>query len=165
MSKVDVERLDGMNEGMTVLDLYKSGRLPNYDGKPIAVVFDIDDTLIDSSTHEIIVPMMLLYAQIQRMGIPIYLVTARPPVYWKETEDELVRNGINGYERLYMVDHYIKPVYHGDRLIEEDKAIRKARVRKHIEEKGYDILLNVGDDPGDMMYGYYLYGIKLPFLY
>ena len=47
----------------------------------------------------------------------------------------------------------------------EDKGDRKAQMRKKIESRGYEILLNVGDDPGDFKDNHYTYAIKLPYLY
>lgn len=164
MSSHDEERLSAMNDAMEILDLYTMGTIPILSGRIPAVVFDIDDTLIDSHTGKGIYPMILLYNKIRRMGIPIFIITARPIMYLHTTRKELSDHGINGYEDLFMVDNDIRIISENPHM-EEDKAMRKAKARKYIESEGYDILLNIGDDPGDMMYGHYIYGIKLPFLY
>lgn len=156
MSTIDIQRYYGYEDAMEILDHYELGHIElQRDTMPI-VVFDIDDTLIDSKTGNIIHTMMHLYQRILDMGIPIYLVTARPPQYRKETLLELQKNNITGYKHLYMVDNYVQ---------RDDKAMRKAKVRRYLEDEGYEILLNIGDDPGDMLYGHYVYGIKLPYLY
>jgi len=45
-----------------------------------AVVFDIDDTLIDSSTHQLIPKVFELYQYCRNKGYNIYIITARPRV-------------------------------------------------------------------------------------
>lgn len=160
-----MERLDAMNDAIEILDLYSLGSIKINPKKRVAIVFDIDDTLIDSNTKETIYPMIILYRKILRMGIPIFLITARPPAYLQDTKEELENHGILGYQDLFMVDHDIRTILHYTDRYLEDKAMRKAKARKYIEDNGYDILLNLGDDPGDLQYGHYMYGIKLPYLY
>ena len=45
-----------------------------------AVIFDIDDTLIDSKTHTLITPVYQLYKYCQNKGYNIYIITARPRI-------------------------------------------------------------------------------------
>lgn len=162
---VDGERLDAMNDAIEILDLYAMGKIRISPHKSPAVVFDIDDTLIDSETEERIEPMYLLYKKVQRMGLTIFLITARSKTYLSETKEELGKHGLTGYRTLFMVDNDIRIISKYPSVYREDKAMRKAKARKIIEDSGYDILLNIGDDPGDMQYNHYIYGIKLPYLY
>lgn len=120
------------------------------------VVFDIDDTLIDSQTGERIEAIYTVYNYIKSLGIPIFLVTARDPISKMETRRQLANLNITGYQGLYLVGH--NDVF-------DDKGDRKANVREMLEARGYSILLNIGDDPDDFKNGYYLYGVKLPYLY
>jgi len=162
MDDVTNERLDALNGAMDVLDLFTQGKVHVGQGRMPAVVFDIDDTLIDSTTRSSIIPMVLVYRKIQKMNIPIFIITARSNVFLKETHTELRQHRITGYQNLYMVGHDLRTTP-GSFI--EDKNMRKAKARQQVESQGYDILLNIGDDPGDMMHGHYMYGIKLPYLY
>lgn len=152
MTIVDDIRMTALNESLDILNMYQQGIISVLDSAIPCVVFDIDDTLICSRTRRPIQPMVSLYREILDRGIDIYIVTARQPVYLEITIEELHRHGIIGYRDIHMVG------YHGN------KAMRKAEIRETIENMGYDIILNIGDDPGDMMYGYYTYGIKLPYV-
>lgn len=152
MASVNTERFYALEDALDILDRYRKGGIVA-PGKKMAIVFDIDDTLIDSLTGESIVPMILLYKIVKTLGIPIILITARPPTTLGHTQRELETHHIDGYQNLYMVDNF------------PGKDMRKANIRSQIERDGYAILLNIGDDPGDLMYGHYIYGIKLPYYY
>lgn len=165
MNNINQQRLDAMNDAMYVLEIYSLGKVRCTEGKKPAIVFDIDDTLIDSESGKIILPMLLLYRNIEKAGIPIFIITARSHQYIIETKEELRKHGITGYKELFMVDHDLRVISNYPKTYVEDKAMRKAKARKYIENHGYDVLLNLGDDPGDMMHGHYMYGIKLPYLY
>ena len=66
-----------------------------------AVMFDIDDTLIASSTGRRIEPVYAIYQQVKRAGYKIVIVTARPHfemnVRW--TQNQLMTHGIT-YDEL-----------------------------------------------------------------
>lgn len=147
---IQIEREDVLDIGNEILDNYEKGilNIPN----PV-VVFDIDDTLIDSQSRNVIHPMKTLYNRILSIGIPIVLITARPPIHRLSTIRELSHNDIQGYSDLIFVDN------HGN------KGQRKGNERQNIENAGYNIFLNIGDDMDDMRYGSYLYGLKLPYRY
>jgi hydroxymethylpyrimidine pyrophosphatase-like HAD family hydrolase len=152
MTSIDDLRARALRDASDILDMYQEGTLSISEGNIPCVVFDIDDTLICSRTGTVIVPMLILYQRILSMGIDIYIITARLPRYLRSTLKELESHGISGYADIYMVGY------------DGDKAMKKSIVRELIEDRGYDIILNIGDDPGDMMHGHYVYGIKLPYL-
>ena len=71
-------------------------------GRTGSVVFDIDDTLIDREQRRI--PAIAPYDECRRLGLPIYLVTARPEVRNRSvTEQTLRRQGFYAYKKLYMM--------------------------------------------------------------
>lgn len=68
------------------------------------IVFDIDDTLVDSKERRIL-PVCRLYIRAQKLGFKCAIVTARPEgaLNRKETIDMLRANKIIGWESLYMM--------------------------------------------------------------
>lgn len=120
-----------------------------------AVVFDIDDTLIDSRTHKVIPSMLVLYNRVKRLGIPIFLITARDPSSRSYTVNQLRSVGVTGYKELFMVPNHEFHI----------KGKSKAKIRKKILSMGYTVFLNIGDDPTDFVDGGFIYGLRLPFLY
>lgn len=154
---VDKERVQAMNDALEILEAYNDGEISIPRGKKPVVVFDIDDTLIDSRNGESILPMIALYRVIERMGIDIILITARQYIYGQETKEELKSHGLTSHKSLFLVGNGNEDAV--------QKDVRKARVRAALEGRGYSILMNLGDDPGDLLHGHYIYGIKLPYLY
>lgn len=152
---IEQGRRDALNEGLGILDDYADGRIqvPNP-----AVIFDVDDTLIDSQTERCIYPMLLLYRRVRELGIPIFIVTARPKDTANITRNQLRSLGFTGYIELFMVGYHDKITPQGV----QGKGARKAHVRQVLTKHGYNILLNVGDDISDFEKGYFMYGIKLP---
>jgi len=124
---------------------------PMYVDNP-AVVFDIDDTLIDSVSERTIHSIHRLYDVVQQLGIPIFLVTARDPRYRAYTQRQLQRSNITGYQELLMI-----PLNRN-----RNRGLAKAEHRKYIESLGYRILMNVGDDPKDFINDTSIFQIKLP---
>lgn len=118
-----------------------SGEIPDN----ACVVFDIDNTLIDSTTSTLIRCVRDLYINIRDKDIPIFIITARSPLDREYTERQLERRSLTGYQELHLVG-----------------SGRKQDIRKDIQERGYNILLNIGDHPDDFKGGYYKHMIKLP---
>jgi len=102
-----------------------------------AVVFDIDDTLIDSATHKPIQIIVDIYFYCLRRGYKLYIITARPyflkNVLW--TLEELQRIGLTNF-KLKLRPGYI-----------EDIARWKMEARETIPE---NVIMSLGDQPGDM---------------
>lgn len=110
-------------------------RIP-YDSNQ-AVVFDIDDTLVDSFTGKPIQIILDIYFYCQVRGYKLYIITARP--YFKQnvlrTLEELKRMGLTGF-KLKLRPSYVK-----------DIARWKMEARKTIPE---NVVMSLGDQPGDM---------------
>lgn len=117
-----------------------------------AIVFDIDDTLIDSITSKTIVCIRDLYHVAQDLQIPIFIITARDPRYRRYTERQLKSCGISGYQELLMIPF----------AENQDRGIAKAQHRAYIESLGYSMLMNIGDDPQDFVEDTSIFRVKLP---
>ena len=117
------------------------------------VVFDIDDTLIQSRTGRVIYYIKKLYDFFINNGVKIFLLTARDPYYRENTITQLRRLEITGYKDLFMVGS-------------KDRGRMKMSMRKMIEnDRGYTILFNVGDADSDFSGGYFDVKVKVPILY
>tara|TARA_B100000945_G_C20396811_1_gene605287 strand:- start:375 stop:950 length:576 start_codon:yes stop_codon:yes gene_type:complete len=107
-------------------------------GEKGSIVFDIDDTLVDSK-EKIIPSMVKLYKTCQKFGFITNIVTARPESKHNRafTENMLKKRGIDGYEALYMMPSNITPTFNS---ISEYKH----SARTHISKR-HKILANFGD--------------------
>lgn len=96
-----------------------------------AVMFDIDDTLINTRTGKIIDDMYELYKNIQKRGYRMIIITARPGFYnnvlW--TQDQLKGIGITYDELVFTPPRY------------------KANYKR---ESKYNYILSVGDMDTDL---------------
>jgi len=109
-----------------------------------AVVFDIDDTLIDSTTHKLMPQVFSLYQYCRSKGYNIYIITARPRVPYgiQLTLYQLQYLGITGYKNIAFRPPLNLNVY-----------LYKLNARKAIKD---NIIMSVGDQNWDMgQYGGY----------
>ena len=142
-------------------------------GKPnVAIVADIDETLLDNRPHMEVDPVIgwptfepwvnlakapalkptaefLNWAR--KNGYAIFLVTGRYESARKATIENLVRDGI-AYDGLFMRQN-------GNHVPAEEF---KSAYRKAIEDMGFHIVLNIGDQVSDLLGGYSQECIKLP---
>jgi predicted secreted acid phosphatase len=117
-----------------------------------AIIFDIDDTLIDSSNGKSIDPIVMIYNYAKMIGIIPIIITSRPGysrvIEW--TKNQLLNNGITGYNSLYLI-----PVN------KIDSWKFKLYARKNVYQRGYNIVMSLGDQDWDIgEYGGI--GIKIP---
>tara|TARA_B100001093_G_scaffold222393_1_gene213198 strand:+ start:78 stop:467 length:390 start_codon:yes stop_codon:yes gene_type:complete len=103
-----------------------------------AIIFDIDDTLIDSRTHTIIKPVYQLYKYCQNKGYNIYIITARPRIPYgvQLTLNQLYSLGITGFKNIAF-----RPP------LEIDVPGYKLKARKAITD---DVIMSVGDKKWDI---------------
>lgn len=103
-----------------------------------AVIFDIDDTLIDSRTHTIIKPVYQLYKYCQNKGYNIYIITARPRIPYgvQLTLNQLYSLGITGFKNIAF-----RPP------LEIDVPGYKLKARKAIAD---EVIMSVGDKKWDI---------------
>lgn len=114
--------------------------LKNFKGnKKNAIIFDIDETLI-SLKGEKILWTIDFFNYIKNNGITPMLITARPSIKSsiKYTKQQLKKLGISGYKYIYFMEQ-------GTNVWKYKKESRK-----NIEDKGYNIIMSIGDKPWDI---------------
>jgi predicted secreted acid phosphatase len=126
-----------------------------------AVVFDIDETSLSnwdamsscgfcaysvqsklySNAHDpAIVPVLELYNSAKAKGLAVFFVTGRQEAQRQLTVDNLKEVGYSGWTDLIMQPD-------GNKL---PARVFKPQNRQSIEQKGYHILLNIGDQASDL---------------
>lgn len=92
-----------------------------------------------------ITPTLRLFQLARTLNITVFFITGRPESQRKATERNLTQVGYKGYQKLYMVPtgaHFASA------------ADFKAPIRTQIEQAGYMIIANVGDQPSDLQGGH-----------
>lgn len=142
-------------------------------GKPnLAIVSDIDETLLDNREyyaahpdfhwHEFtewinsgkaptLKPTADLLSWARSHGIAIFLITGRYEKLRPGTIRNLVKRGV-AYDGLYL-----RP--NGDKT---DAVEYKSNIRKNIENMGFKIIVNIGDQYSDLLGGYAQECAKVP---
>jgi predicted secreted acid phosphatase len=142
------------------------------DERNLAVVFDIDETLLDNRSFlhsetdlnakkffewvakgedPPLEPVASLAEWARANGFAIFLITSRYEELRRPTIENLVKAGI-AYDGLYMAPNGVH----------EPAEITKTAHRKAIEDMGFKIVENVGDQISDLVGGYSLDCEKLP---
>jgi predicted secreted acid phosphatase len=137
-----------------------------------AIVLDIDDTAL--SSYECLkavdfdrtrvscgesgdlpaIPQTLrLYRYARRHGVAVFFVTGRRERLRGVTAENLREEGYRGWRRLYL-----RP----DREPPARRDGYKARTRARIERRGFEIVVNLGDQRSDLDGGHAQRGFKLP---
>lgn len=138
----------------------------------LAIVSDIDETILDNREHfrqhpvrswdlfdkwlnESRAPVLKqtyeFLSWARGKGFAVFLITGRPESDRKPTIINLVRDNVS-YDALYLRPHHPGPP------AEEYKS----GVRKEIEQMGFKIVVNIGDQFSDLAGGYALDCEKLP---
>lgn len=94
-----------------------------------------------------------LYNLAKQDHVAVFFVTGRKSNQVKVTTANLLKAGYKNWDGLYMepvVSHYTSA------------ANFKAPIREKIENMGYDIVLNIGDQNSDLKGGYADNAVKLP---
>jgi len=123
-----------------------------------AVVFDIDDTMINSECGKVDPPIKLFWNMCGLLDLDRYIVTARPdePKNRELAIAELEQNGITHWKALYMMP---LSAYKKCQKATTNCDIRKIvghyklQARQHIITNSTNktpLLLNIGDQWGDM---------------
>ncbi len=140
-----------------------------------AVVFDIDETLLSnwpylSATQFAInpetfatwaareqgtalAPLREIFARAHAYQIPIFLISGRDESLRAATQKDLAEAGYWGWSGLFL-----KPSSYREASI----IPFKSGVREMLTEKGYNLILNVGDQDSDLAGGYARHHYKLP---
>jgi predicted secreted acid phosphatase len=141
--------------------------------KKAAIVFDIDETSLSNysaikadnftfgtnSQNEAqnkigiaIQPTLDLFNLAKQKGIAIFLITGRRENVRTPTAENLTEQGFTGYKELIL-----RPVGAGGTTVDY-----KAGERARIEDQGYRIVANVGDQYSDLAGGHSGVAFKLP---
>ena len=134
-----------------VLDIDETA-LSNYTGL-VASGFSADGTVVPAvtGTGTAIQPTLELYRDARSHGVAVFFITGRPSQIQSITEQNLKSQGYSqGWDGLAM-----KPSSAGTEAF-------KAAQRAKIEQQGYDIAVNMGDQESDLDGGHADRDFKLP---
>jgi predicted secreted acid phosphatase len=143
--------------------------------KKLAIVLDIDETSISNyhhmvkrqfiATHEqlhrenleasspVLKPMLSLYHDALKHDVTVFFITGRKESERYATAKNLKAAGFHTWAGLYLKpENYNKP----------SVVPFKSGARKTIENKGYTIIANLGDQQSDLNGGYAEKSYKLP---
>jgi len=126
-------------------------------GQKQAIVFDIDNTTLEtdfgfSFPQPANKPVLDVAKYAQAHGVSLFFVTARPGIIEDPTEWNLKYDGYN-VSGLYV---------RGFLDLFKDVAAYKTAQRVDIENKGYDIIANIGNSATDLSGGHADKTFKLP---
>lgn len=104
------------------------------------IIYDIDDTIIDSETFDVNIDVLESYNYAKSKNIKIFIVTARPDTQQtvNYTYIQLENIGIKDTKIFFMP------------LNETNIAFYKHNVRKYLNDIGYSILVSIGDKYWDI---------------
>jgi acid phosphatase len=148
---------------------------PAKNDKKLAIVLDIDETSLsnypdmvrldfggtieeiradeDKGQDDVITPTLTLYEFAKAHGVAVFFITGRHEDERKVTVENLEKAGYKNYDGLIL------------RFGQYDKAPAaeyKTAMRKELTKKGYDIILNMGDQQSDLNGGFADETFKLP---
>jgi predicted secreted acid phosphatase len=138
---------------------YVGQRTANAAGQKLAIVFDIDNTTLETYFHPwyelptpAVQPALELAKYAKSRGISVFFVTARPGIIEAATKWNLQSVG-------YPVDGlYVRAL---PDLFDEVSAYKTSK-RAEIEAQGYTIVANVGNNDSDLVGGHAERTFKLP---
>jgi len=126
-------------------------------GEKQAIVFDIDNTTLEtdygfSYPQPANKPVLNVARYAQEHGVSLFFVTARPGIIYLPTEYNLEYDGykVTGLYVRGLLDLF------------KDVAAYKTAQRVDIENKGYDIIANIGNSTTDLSGGHADRTFKLP---
>ncbi|MEV4927582.1 HAD family acid phosphatase [Streptomyces roseoverticillatus] len=136
---------------------YVKERTANAHGRKQAVVLDIDNTSLETDFHwtyptPAVKPVLDLTRYAHARGADVFFVTARPGILDGLTEHNL-RDAGYPVSGLY--------VRHLPDLFQEVSTYKTAK-RAEIENNGYTIIANIGNNTGDLVGGHAERTFKLP---
>lgn len=138
---------------------YVAQRTANAGGQKLALVFDIDNTTLETDFHpwyQLPTPAVKASLALARYahsrGVAVFFVTARPGIIASETKWNLKTVG-------YPVDGlYVRDL---PDLFDEVSAYKTGK-RARIESDGYTIIGNIGNNTTDLVGGHAERTFKLP---
>ena len=126
-------------------------------GQKQAIVFDIDNTTLEtdfgfSFPQPANKPVLNVAQYAQEHGVSLFFVTARPGIIYTPTEWNLEHDGYD------VSGLYVRGLFD----LFKDVAAYKTAQRVDIENKGYDIIANIGNSATDLSGGHADQTFKLP---
>ncbi|WP_030942669.1 HAD family acid phosphatase [Streptomyces sp. NRRL S-646] len=126
-------------------------------GQKQAIVFDIDNTTLEtdfgfSFPQPANKPVLNVAQYAQEHGVSLFFVTARPGIIYAPTEWNLEHDGYD------VSGLYVRGLFD----LFKDVAAYKTSQRVDIENKGYDIIANIGNSATDLSGGHADKTFKLP---
>ncbi|MCD9878830.1 HAD family acid phosphatase [Streptomyces guryensis] len=126
-------------------------------GEKQAIVFDIDNTTLEtdfgfSYPQPANKPVLNVAEYAQEHGVSLFFVTARPGIIEEPTEWNLEHDGYD------VSGLYVRGFFD----LFKDVAAYKTAQRVDIENKGYDIIANIGNSATDLSGGHADQTFKLP---
>lgn len=147
----------------------------DFNHKKPAIVLDIDETALsnyrdmqhldfggtieqirndeDKGTDEAITPTLKLYRYAKDHHVAVFFLTGRFEEERMVTAENLQKAGYTDFDGLILRDALNRKT---------TAYVYKTSFRKQLTEKGYDIVLNIGDQMSDLRGGYADKGFKLP---
>jgi len=119
------------------IDIVKEYREQHPDADDLAIVFDIDGTLLNEDKP--IKPVVHFYNLCKQLGYTTFIVTARDSYGIGETINQLHGMGINGFHSAYF---RAPSVWNISKF--------KESCRRSIGKKGYQVVLSIGDSNWDV---------------
>ncbi|MEV5787484.1 HAD family acid phosphatase [Streptomyces sp. NPDC048448] len=158
----DVDYATWQQDVRAVLDQavpYVQQRTANASGQKLALVFDIDNTSLETDFHPwyqlptpAVAPSLDLARYARSRGVDIFFISARPGIIAAETKWNLTSVGypVSGLYTRDLPD-----------LFDEVSAYKTGK-RAQIESLGYSIIANVGNNDSDLVGGHAERTFKLP---
>ena len=100
-----------------------------------------------------IAPTLQVFREARALGVTVFFITGRPESQREATERNLATAGYDDYAALYMVP---------DGAHFASAADFKAPIRAEIEQAGYTIVANMGNQPSDLEGGHAEKDFRLP---
>jgi len=147
----------------------------NTNNQKLAVVFDIDETALSNYQHMLklnfgMIPQLVvediekaedpaiaatlkLYQYAKEKGLAIFFITGRHERLRDATQKNLKSVGYGEWDGMYL-----KPNDYRDKSVIPNKS----STRKRIQEEGYTIVVNIGDQFSDLAGGFAERVFKLP---
>lgn len=157
--------------------LYKRVVQNKHLAKPhkLAMVLDIDDTCLTNfyafkkrdfsnlpleitegyrhTNLPAIKPVLDLYKKAIQYGVHVFFISFRPYSYFETTRQNLNQAGYRHWDQLYLPNQ---------KELKMEPSVFKTNLRKQIIDRGYTIVLNIGDQESDLKGGYAELTSKIP---
>ncbi|MEU1503080.1 HAD family acid phosphatase [Streptomyces sp. NPDC005732] len=158
----DVDYATWQQDVRTALDQavpYVRQRTADAAGQKLAVVFDIDNTSLETDFHPwyqlptpAVAPSLDLARYARSRGVDVFFISARPGIIGAETKWNLTSVGypVSGLYTRALPDLF------------DDVSAYKTAKRAQIESLGYTIIANVGNNDSDLVGGHAERTFRLP---